>query len=179
MQTVFKDEVKQILDRVKVLGGKKKIVSNDMAIVSKQTGETTDIQVAFEEKRSYIVDNEKFVKLFKNTIDLFELSKRVSKMSVQIILWVSNHLQKNTTKIEINVKSLAEELGVKSLAKVYESLKDLETNGILRKFGKNVYEVNPSIMFNGSRIEFISTIISEKEEQGWKITEYRGIKAVR
>jgi len=173
----YKEEFKErLLPQIKVLD-KIDDRNNGYEIVDTNTGESKGIVGRFYKKS--FVDNESFVKIFKNYIKLSQITENMSKMSIRLLLWCMENVPKNKNEIELNAKYLGEYFNIKSLSKIYESIRQLEKLDLIRKTNKiHVYEINPSVIFNGNRIEFISKIVSEKTSRdGWKIVEYREIKA--
>lgn len=170
-----KEFVPEFLNKnLKVVG--KPTNEGEAVIVNKDTGEYE--QIISKTYKKMFVDNESFTKVFKNMIKLSEASIDMSKMSFRIIFWVIENMPKNSNKIVLNPKELKEVLKGKSLAKIYEAIKELLDKDIVRLVQGYLYEVNPSFLFNGNRVEFVSTIVTEYAgKDGWKITEYKEMKA--
>lgn len=167
----------EFLKRLKVVG-KSEIVKTDQVLVDTKTGEETVLLA--KSYRKFFIDNDQFIKVFKNYIKLVEITKDLSKLAIRTIFWLMANLTKNRIDIFINIKDLSEELGIKSRGKVYAALRELIAVDIIKLIDSktNLYEVNPSILFNGNRVEFVTTIVTEKEgSNGWKVTEYKEMKA--
>lgn len=174
----YKQEfAENFLKKLKVVG-REEIVKTDQVLVDTKTGEETVLLA--KSYRKFFIDNDQFIKVFKNYIKLVEITKGLSKLAIRTIFWLMANLAKNRIDIFINIKSLSEELEISSKSKVYAAIRELIAVDIIKLIDSktNLYEVNPSILFNGNRVEFITTIVTEKEgANGWKVTEYKEMKA--
>lgn len=175
----YKEEfAKSFLRNLKVIG-KEEEVNTNLSLVNRDTGE--EEIVLGKSYRKVFVDNDQFIKVFKNYVRLRDEVKKLSKMAIWLLFWIMENLPKNRIDIFLNPKDLLTEYGSdgKSLAMVYKAIKELEASNILKPTEKtNLYEINPSVLFNGNRVEFVTTIITEKvTPDGWKITEYKEMKA--
>lgn len=172
------DLINELKETAKVRQSKKLMKSKD-EVVRPETGEL--VPLFFQQSTPYIIDTTEFVKRFKNHIKLSELSEKLSKLSIRMLLWLEENAVKGTSEITLVPKTLATELNVRSLDKVYKAIKELLATDIIRKKNPalNLYEINPKIIFNGNRIEFVVRMTGTKEINGWRITEERQITATK
>lgn len=152
--------------------------TKEVILLDKETGEYE--QILHENKKQIIVDRDTFVKIFKNLLKISKVSLNMSKLSLRLIFWIIENLPKESISIVLNPKLLNEDLDNKSLSNMYKAINELQEIGILKQKKSYLYEVNPSLLFNGNRVKFVKSIITQyTREDGWKVTEYQKIEAER
>ncbi len=110
--------------------------------VDKKTGE-----VSAKLKKG---DFEEHIRIFPNSYNTFKL---LNSMAIQIIGIVFREIKEDT--VRINIQEVMKELEVSSRSTIYRGIIDLmEKEFIVRKAGTDIYYINPSKIFKGSRAKW-------------------------
>jgi len=143
-----------------------------------ETGEI--VEAAFVQKRESVIDGEQFIKLFKHKqIDLFTISATLSKLSIRLIFYIIKNIKKEKIDIELPPIHLMTVCEQKSRDKISRALKELCAADIITRKGKrsNFYEVNPEIIFNGSRVKYMVATMQNVDTDNYKLTQINAIVA--
>jgi hypothetical protein len=96
------------------------------------------------------VDNEKFIKVFINNINvLFDLNKE----GQEVFKYISSKLEKDKDYIYFSLRDCKEYTKYKENKSIYNGINNLIKHGIIAKTEENFkYWINPNIIFNGNRL---------------------------
>lgn len=94
-----------------------------------------------------------FVKMFRA-----DFLPKLNIYAIKIFSYIVKNLEVNNNKIGLKVIDLQRSCDIEQSRRIYEGLKDLMDNGILAKTSyKEVYYVNPSIIFRGVNRKILFT----------------------
>lgn len=106
-----------------------------------------------------MLDDERFAKIYLNKISqFFELSK----VGIRLLSYVLTALRPREDIIFFSAKDAMEITGYKSKATIYKGLAELVNAEILARGEEdNLFYINPLIIFNGDRIQFMEEYVRE------------------
>lgn len=113
-------------------------------------------------KNTYIIrDRKKFKKVYMDNIEvILGLSSTASK----IMWYIIKELKLKSQYIEINIKACMDKSGFKTPKSVRDGVIELLNKNILyRTAYSNRYWLNPLVVFNGDRIEFVKEYIYKED----------------
>lgn len=126
--------------RPEVVGGK------PVEVVNKETGEiTVGTQLVGRQK---IYDSTEFIKLYDPSIFL-----RLSQPAVAVFAYIIANLQFGGI-VYFSYKDALLYTGYKSRESIFRGLQDLLKNDVIRNKEKQIFWVNPNIVYRGQRDEF-------------------------
>jgi len=127
---------------------KKSVVSSNVgSIYSNVSGELISENVAITVQKA--IDKSEFVKLFTKDISRF---LQIKTSEIAVFLYLTKNLQMNNGRAFFDLQECKRFTGFQK-AWVYKSLSALCKNGFIARTKNNSYYwVNPSIVFNGSRL---------------------------
>lgn len=138
------------------------------ALVNLTTGQASS---AAEVVKSYVVDAERFLKVFRAQMSLFfELSAPGVKVLTAVWMAVSDDAE-NKAQIYLSERiaaSYAKKAGSElSRATYFRGRKELIERGIIAPSGEmNLYWLNPAVFFNGDRLRLVLEITKGQEIAG-------------
>lgn len=93
-------------------------------------------------------DRTPFIKFYSVTF-----MENLSKAALTILVYICEiKLEYNSNKVEFDAKTFAKKYKYKSLAQVYNAVKELRTNQVLAKTKFNgIYYINSNLFFKGER----------------------------
>jgi hypothetical protein len=149
-------------DSFKIKKGKQsiRVGTTNKLLVDPNTGEAESIGVIYKDSE---VDKEEFVKVYiKGVKDLLDLSNTGTKA----FYFVIQCLRINEATIYINITKMAEFCKWKTTAQCYLGLGELIANKVIAPSTQpNLWFINPSIIFNGNRIVFITEYRKRSEKE--------------
>ena len=109
------------------------------------------------------VDEDKFAKVYISQLAaLWDLKKP----SIKVLSYVLTILKPNDDKVLFDIKDCMKYCGLTSKQTVYNGLISLINASIIaRTKYNNFYYINPSIVFNGSRVTFITTYTKKQKSK--------------
>jgi hypothetical protein len=112
--------------------------------------------------RQLEVDEDKFAKIFISQLGaLWDLKKT----SLRVLTYILATVKPNTDIVYFDWKDCMEFCKLKSTKSVFDGLLGLINSKIIARTNKGyVYYINPSIVFNGSRVTFMTTYVKKQKE---------------
>jgi hypothetical protein len=102
-----------------------------------------------------IVDTEKFAKIY---IDAVKTMWKLDNSGVRIFTYILENLPINGDVVVLSATSIMKYCGYKSKTSVIAGINNLVQNNIIAKtISKNLYYINPLIIFNGNRLSLINS----------------------
>lgn len=136
-------------------------------LIDLETGELSPAQLTITKKIR--ADRETFVKLYTNHLTaFFELTQTANRV-LQYVLYLTQETAINKDKIYVSLNG-AQEFFISNNSKIsrssfYNAMKELvEKLFIAETIEPNWYFINPSLFFNGDRIEFLTQFYVEKDK---------------
>ena len=112
--------------------------------------------------RQIQVDEDKFAKIYINQLGaLWDLQKT----SLKVLSYILSTLKPNDDRVYFSIKECLKYCDWTGTQSVYNGLLALiNANIIARTDVSHFYYINPTIVFNGSRVTFMTTYIKKKKE---------------
>lgn len=136
-------------------------------LIDLETGELSPAQLTITKKIR--ADRETFVKLYTNHLTaFFELSQTANRL-LQFVLYLTQETAINKDKIYVSLID-AQEFFISNNSKIsrssfYNAMKELVEKLFIAETNQtNWYFINPSLFFNGDRIEFLTQFYVEKDK---------------
>jgi hypothetical protein len=146
------------------IGFKSVKIGTTETLVSTETGQIVEGQWHYQKQ---LVDKATFVKIYADQIHkIYELPKPARKL----FEYIATNLQPNADEIYIMPDMLVELCGYKARNQVYKALVVLCKKGIIGKsFRPYWWFINPTVLFNGSRVTLINDYIlqTKVEDKQW------------
>lgn len=102
-----------------------------------------------------IVDTEKFAKIY---IDAVKTMWELDNSGVRIFTYILENLPINGDVVVLSATSIMKYCGYKSKTSVIAGINNLVQNNIIAKtISKNLYYINPLLIFNGNRLSLINS----------------------
>lgn len=103
----------------------------------------------YEGKKSSIIDDQIYIKIFGSSLkNLVALSEPGFK----VMLYVMMNIRPKTERVEILPALAVKKLNYKTTKSVYDGISNLIENDVIaRSEFSNLYWINPTIFYNGSR----------------------------
>lgn len=136
-------------------------------LIDLETGELSPAQLTITKKIR--ADRETFVKLYTNHLTaFFELTQTANRV-LQYVLYLTQETAINKDKIYISLIGTQDFFNSHnskiSSASFYRAMKELvEKLFVAETIEPNWYFINPSLFFNGDRIEFLTQFYVEKDK---------------
>lgn len=134
--------------------------------LAKSNTETTlgDVQInnAYTTLRdNVLVDKDTRVSVYKPT-DLRSLFCSFNGITLKLYMYIALSLQKDCDEVKIDFSKFMELSNLRSKTSVYNAIAELQTYSIIQKKHKNVYWINPFLIFNGNRVAYFQTNFPEQ-----------------
>lgn len=135
--------------------------NNSKAITQLVDVNTGDLMTtAFVQKIK--VDDEQFTKVFTSHLQAFF---NLTTVSIRVLSYIFSVMQPKNDMIIFDMKKCLNFIGYKSKPSVYRGLEELmKAEIIARGPADNLWFINPMVMFNGNRVNFIESYILNEEE---------------
>lgn len=132
---------------------KTKVIGTE-TYINESTGELKEMQVITVEDRDF-----NFEKLWlSNILDAIE---DLGNQKIKLAFWIISRRNSDNLFI-MTQREIAKQTGM-ALQTVNDTLKILTENDILRKVQIGVYQVNPKVIFKGSRCNRLNVLIEYSE----------------
>lgn len=113
--------------------------------------------------RQIEVDDDKFTKVYASNLQAFF---NLSKTGVRVLAYVFTCMHISRDTILFDIDEAMKYTGYKAHRSVYDGLAELLKAEIIARGKKdNIYYINPMIIFNGNRINFIRQYVKKSEAQ--------------
>ena len=124
---------------------------------------STGDEVAMFAKEEKLYDKDKFVKIFTSNVGLiFGLTRTAQTVLSKVI----ECLKVDEDKFYINLVHIQKECGYKAATPIYRGLTELIDKGIIaRTTDRNLWYINPHVLFNGNRITLMRNIVLKDVKQ--------------
>jgi len=101
------------------------------------------------------VDDDKFIKIYIHAIGIFH---DLTKTGMRVFAYLISRLKPKQDKVHINLEECMAYTGFKQLKSIYHGLADLIKNKVIaRGYNEVTYFINPTVIFNGNRIDKIQS----------------------
>lgn len=111
--------------------------------------------------RQIVVDDDKFTKVYAQNLQAFF---DLSKTGMRVLAYVFTCLKVSNDKIYFDIDDAMKFTGYKNHRSVYNGLAELLKAEIIARGKKeNLYYINPMIIFNGNRINFIKQYVKKSD----------------
>lgn len=109
------------------------------------------------------VDEHKFAKLY---IDQLASLWELKTPSIKILSYILSVLKPNEDRVYFDINECLEYCGWTGTQSVYNGLLGLVNSKIIARTEKShFYFINPSVIFNGSRVTFITQYVKKKKQE--------------
>lgn len=139
--------------QINVIRGREaeEFVSKDSIHASDDTVNLREGYKTKEETYTYYFDGEENCKVFRNE-SAKTIIEGLSASQLQLFSYIILHLGRNRDRIRLEMERCCEELqfGEKTF---YRAVSALSRYAVIQRFKKNIYWINPAILFNGNRIK--------------------------
>jgi hypothetical protein len=164
---VFESNPAQVDNIIRVRRDFDRVGSRLLLIDSKTNEVLSTVQVENKGGAEYQkFDNEKFVKIYKQSI---EAMSRLHPTSLKVLFYIFNQIEAYTEKrktdhFSIHLEECMEFCGFATKKSVYNGIDGLlKIRVMFRKTGGLEFWVNPNAFFNGSRVQYMEDKIAEKQ----------------
>lgn len=90
---------------------------------------------------------------FFQTKDTQKLIFKLDPSALRLLLFILSKLGRKSDRIKIETAAYMKLADIQSTKTFYSALNNLRLNGVIAKFQKNVFWVNPNVIFSGNRLE--------------------------
>jgi hypothetical protein len=113
--------------------------------------------------RQVQVDEDKFAKIY---ISQLAILWNLQKTSMRVLTYILHALRPNDDRIYFDMKECLKYCNWSVKQSVYNGLIGLINSKIIARTGKSyLFYINPSIVFNGSRVSFMTTYVKKKKNE--------------
>lgn len=129
-----------------------------------ETGEVYSAKVEHGVTLYFWQDTCKFTKIF-NTSYAFNKILNLTLTARHLLDYVCSVLLPNKDYVKVTFKDYSSKVGNKNKSSFYGGLSELCVNGILAKCSGGVFFINPLVLINGQRVEFLEDPETFYEQQ--------------
>jgi len=104
-----------------------------------------------------------FVKVFTGFTELLLKNEEISGKAIRLLFWIMTRLKNGNIEFYMYPPEVAEELGVTKMT-VYNWIKILTKNKIIKKIKPNMYIINPACVVKGKGHMLLDEFVSKGEE---------------
>ena len=105
-------------------------------------------------------DFQEHIRLFPNA---YNEIRGMNSMAIDILCFIFKDMSEDI--VRLSIQDLMKEFGIGSRSTIYRGISELlDKQFIVRKAGTDVYFINPSMIYKGSRVDWYNKIIEDETE---------------
>lgn len=113
--------------------------------------------------RQIQVDEDKFAKIYISQLGVLW---NLQKTSMRVLTYILSIIKPNDDRVYFDMKECLDYCNYKESKSVFNGLLGLIKSKIIARSSKSyLYYINPSIVFNGSRVSFMTTYVKKKNNE--------------
>jgi hypothetical protein len=121
----------------------------------KTTNITADGEVKVKLKHG---DFQEHIRIFP---EAYSLLRGMNSMAIELLCYIFKDISNDI--VRLSIPELMKEFNIASRSTVYRGISDLlDKQFIVRRAGSDVYFINPSLIFKGSRVDWYNKIIEDE-----------------
>lgn len=116
----------------------------------------------FSDTTTYVIrDRKEFIKTYKNSLKMI---LGLSSTAQRVLWYIMDSMGQKPQYVDITPKMCMDTCGFKTLKSVRDGVVELLSKGVIKRSSyPTKYWVNPLVIFNGDRIEFVKQYIYKED----------------